>query len=131
MADAPLAPRKHGCSFPGCKNQATCIPALVVPSSPLSQNKKYEGVRSVLWLPLCTSHFTPQNLSSFINSEGQKMMRDSIEMDFRHNGALAAWSEAKFQAVPTINPEYIHYERQWYEITVEGRNVVGDGGSMH
>lgn len=131
MTNDIRSPRKHRCTMPGCPAQAECIPALVVPASPLSKNKKFDGVRSVLWLPLCRRHFTPENLSNFIRQSDQEGMRRSIEMDFRHNEALADWNKAQFQQVPTQNPEYVHYEEQWFQITVEGRNVSGDSGSVH
>lgn len=107
---------QHDCSRPGCHWKADCTPALVVPASPLSTNKQYQGVRSLLWLPLCNAHFSVLIVREFLNDGVISDMRASIEHDFRVNGAIPNWHKAAIQKVGRFTKEFQHYEKIYMRV---------------
>lgn len=112
-----LQPKEqHGCYKPGCNLKFDFIPVLVVPSSPFSRNKAYEGVRTVLWLPLCRMHFGLATVREFLSGGVVDDMRLSIEADFRANGAIADWNKAAVQKLGKHSPEFITHERIFLEV---------------
>lgn len=103
--------RQHDCSRPGCKVKADCTPVLVVPSHPMSKNSQYEGVRSILWLPLCNPHFSAATVREFMNGEVIAGVKASIENDFRENAAIPNWNKAVIQKLGKNSKEFQGYER--------------------
>lgn len=115
---------QHACSRPGCKQRADCIPVLVVPAHPLSGNPKYEGVRNVLWLPLCRPHFNATNVREFLTGEVIAGMQGSIEAEFRANQAVGDWNKAAIQMLGKNSKEFRHYE-QIYLAARAGAPIAG------
>jgi hypothetical protein len=107
---------RHDCSRPGCVAAAEGTPVLAVPSSPLSVNTKYQGVRSILWLPLCRRHFTAIDTREFFSGEVIAGMRASIEHDFRENKALPDWDKAKVQWLGKNHTEFRKYEKIYLNV---------------
>lgn len=102
---------QHDCTKPGCKWKADCTPVLIVPAHPMSRNKSYSGVRSVLWCPLCNAHFSAATVNEFLNEGVIKGMQESINFDFEQNGAVADWKRAKFEKLGRFTKEFLHYEK--------------------
>lgn len=76
----------------------------------------YEGVRAVLWLPVCQRHFSAATLDDVLNGDVIKGMQESIERDFRQNGSIPDWKGAKLQPLRANTTEFAHYEQQQHDL---------------
>lgn len=121
-----LPSKQHECSKPGCRVKADCTPVLVVPAHPLSPNQKYEGVRSVLWMPMCRKHFNATTVREFLSGEAIAGVQASIEKDFRANRAIAHWDRAVVQFIGRHSKEFKHYEQIYLQLEA-GRPMPGTG----
>jgi hypothetical protein len=101
---------------------------LIVPAHPMSLSRKFEGVRSVLWLPLCEKHFSAATVRELLNGDAVQGMEASINRDFRANNAVADFGHAKVEPLKDWSEEFRHYEQLQHDLA-QGR--VMPAGTMH
>lgn len=96
------------CMEPGCRNEANCLPRLWVPAKfkMLGVGKSFDGVASVMGLPMCFKHWKLLRPRDFLkNAE----VRASIEQDFRRHGAIAWFERASLHQVRRSEPEFANW----------------------
>lgn len=88
----------------------------------------FEGVRSVLWFPLCDRHFGAATIREIMNGDAVKGIEQSISRDFRANGAIADFASAKIEPLKSWSEEFKHYEQTQHDL-IGGRMLPA--GTVH
>lgn len=90
--------------YQGCGADATCIPRLYVPASPLSPNAGIDDVSSTMFVPLCDRHFHFIRPDMLLKDEH---IRAEIETVFRRKNALPSYGRAVIGRIPASDPNYL------------------------
>lgn len=88
-----------------CRGPATCMPRLYVPCSKLAI-KQIPDISALMSVTFCERHFSLLKAAQFLTGERGRVIRESIEAEFRKRGSHPNFDAAVIGRIPVTDPDF-------------------------